>query len=464
MPKALAGLEDFAGIGSVLAGKYAIDRVVGMGGMGVVVVARHLRLNTRVAIKFLLPRVVDQPKLVARFQREARAASRIAGPHVVRVLDVDVRSDGVPYIVMEFLEGETLQSRLETSGALGLEESVDYVLEAGEALAEAHAAGIAHRDLKPANLFLARGAEHERTIKVLDFGIAKIFESEDADTFSGITASGAFVGSPPYMSPEQLVQPATVDSRTDIWSLGIVLYECLTGSTPFASSGIGQTCARILQEEPIPLASLRPDMPQALEPILRRCLTKSREGRFTTVAELARELAPFGTERAVRSLRVIERAPARSLLTSNSVLEPTASPELSPPGLLSDIETALTEPTVVPPRKTRGRLAWPVAVLLGAVAALVFGELRATRSGGAGAGSSSTLATLIRLSAAQPVASEPRPVASVPPEREAPMPIPAPSSDSPRSSSRRAGKAPARRRPPASGYDADFESVFVERK
>jgi serine/threonine protein kinase len=455
MQEESAGLQQFAGVGTVLAGKYQLDRIVGTGGMGVVVGARHLSLNTQVAIKFLLPRDIHREKLIARFQREARAASRIASPRVVRVLDIDLRDDGVPYIVMEFLEGETLQSLLERSVPLGLAESVDYMLEVAEALAAAHAAGIVHRDLKPANLFLTQGTEHERTIKILDFGIAKLFESDETDPISGITASGAFIGSPPYMSPEQLAHPANVDARTDIWSLGIVLYECLTGATPFAASGVGPTCARILDAQPAPLRSLRPELPEVLDRILSRCLAKQKEARFASVHELARALAPLGTERADRSLRVIERTQERSS-TPGRELGSSKPPIGTSTHTLPDAETALAESTTVRPPKApnlRTRRFAVIGVLVVAVAASLLA--RALQE-------SASTAVPTPSHAATSFAAAALLTASTIPEPE-PRP-PEPPLASPSVSAARTATPAKRSRPVATPANADDESVYLERE
>ncbi len=323
-------LDSLTGVGTVLSGKYRVERVVGSGGMGAVAVARHLRLGSRVAVKFMLPRPDDSERSVARFLREARTASRITSSHVARVFDVDLREDGVPYIVMEYLEGETLASTLRRESALPVEGSVDDVLAACEALTEAHALGIVHRDLKPGNLFRARlaGRPHH-LLKVLDFGISKTFDSQPEEAASVTTGKG-FIGSPPYMSPEQITAPGQVDSRTDVWSLGVVLYECLTGISPFSAPTVGATCARILHEAPRPPSELRPGLPAALDRCVLRALARLAGERHQTVLELARELAPFGTDASSRTLSSIESL--REHAASAAELEPSAvqgRPELS---------------------------------------------------------------------------------------------------------------------------------------
>ena len=300
----LVEVEQFVGLGSVLAGKYRLLRLLGVGGMGAVVAAEHLQLGEAVAIKFLLPSGLGKEREAARFLREARAASSLKSPHVARVFDVDVRADGTPYIVMEYLRGETLASLLKRGPVADIPRMVDDMLDACEAIAEAHSRGIVHRDLKPANLFLAEGTGNILVLKVLDFGISKLLAGERAS--SAATTGDAFLGSPPYMSPEQLTQPDRVDHRTDIWSLGVVLYECVTGTSPFKGESIGEVCALVLQTSPQPVDALRPQVPPALAALIARCMEKSAALRYGSVLELARELAPLGTGRGQRALGVIE--------------------------------------------------------------------------------------------------------------------------------------------------------------
>jgi serine/threonine protein kinase len=288
--------------GDIVAGKYRIDEVLGAGGMGLVVAAHHLKLDERVAIKFLLPEALANPELVVRFSREARVAAKIRSEHVARMIDVGELPDGAPYLVMEHLEGSDLSSVVVKRGPLPLGEAVEYLLQACEAIAEAHSLGILHRDLKPANLFLCQRRAGGALVKVLDFGISKL---TDGDGDQSVTASQAMLGSPLYMSPEQLVSTKDVDARTDVWSLGIILYELLAGKTPFNAPTFAGVALAIMQD-PLPaLSSTRTDLPRELDLVLARCLEKARTNRFENVAELAAALAPFAPRSAQRSVERI---------------------------------------------------------------------------------------------------------------------------------------------------------------
>ncbi|MBL8625319.1 MAG: serine/threonine protein kinase [Myxococcales bacterium] len=256
--------------------------------MGVVVAATHLALGQRVALKFLKPEAARDAELVERFLREARAAVRLRGEHVGKVVDVGTTADGVPYIVMEYLEGHDLASALGRHGALPVATAVDYVLQACMGLVEAHAAGLVHRDLKPANLFLTRRPDGSPLVKVMDFGIAKAVGPIDV----AITESAAVMGSPGYMSPEQLRSARDVDRRADLWSLGIVLYELVCGRRPFEAQTITEL-AVILATEPVP--ALTVSTPRGFAAVIKRCLEKDPERRFQSVTELAVALAPFGS-------------------------------------------------------------------------------------------------------------------------------------------------------------------------
>jgi Protein kinase domain len=282
-------------VGQTLAGKYRVERILGKGGMGLVFAARHIKLDEPVAIKLLRPAMMEVDGMVGRFLREARAASKIKSPHVVRVTDVDVLPDGAPYMVMEHLNGiDFFDLRVERE-RLGVLEAVGYVLQACDAIAEAHSLGIVHRDLKPSNLFLHRRPDGKQVVKVLDFGLSKVEAPGELEA----TRSGQILGSPKYMSPEQMLSMRDVDGRADIWSIGVILYELLTGRPPFVADTTPRLCALVLNAEPAPASSLRADLPPVLDRIIMRCLHKDRAQRFANVAELAAALAPFAPAETV---------------------------------------------------------------------------------------------------------------------------------------------------------------------
>lgn len=284
--------------GDLIAGKYRVERVLGQGGMGVVVAARREDLGQRVAIKLLRPDIADTEGALDRFLREARAAARIESDHVARVFDVGKQDDGRAYMVLEFLEGANLGQVLASREALPVDEAVDLVLEALDAVAHAHVMGIVHRDLKPSNLFLVTRSDGSQRLKVLDFGISKASGFDASSSEASLTASQSMLGSPAYMSPEQVRNAKGVDVRSDIWSLGVILYELLTGRTPFMGDTLGDTLARIIEGTYLPPRVLRPEVPIALSRVIERCLQRDKERRFANVAELADALAPLGSPRA----------------------------------------------------------------------------------------------------------------------------------------------------------------------
>ncbi|HEY2733697.1 MAG TPA: serine/threonine-protein kinase [Polyangiales bacterium] len=307
--------------GATLSGRYLLGRTLGAGGMGVVIAARHLDLDEWVAIKFLLPEVAQGAEAVGRFAREAWAASKIKSEYVARVNDVGRLPSGAPYIVMEYLEGLDLAAMLHSRGPLPIEQAVEFVLQACEGIAEAHALGIVHRDLKPSNLFCWRRSDGLLAVKVLDFGISKITQPIAAGADLRITATATTVGSPLYMSPEQMSSAKVADARADVWALGVILQELITGTVPFCAASLPELAIKIATERPQSLRARREDVPKALERVLLRCLEKERDRRYASVAELARALAPFGpararapAERAERVLRAsAEREPLASL-------------------------------------------------------------------------------------------------------------------------------------------------------
>jgi serine/threonine-protein kinase len=284
--------------GTIIGRKYRIDEFIAEGGMGIVYRGWHLALEQPVAIKVVLSEYADHPRVVARFLSEARLMAQMRGTHVARVLDTGYLEGGSPYLVLEYLVGRDLHAVLQADGPLPLGRAVEYVLQACEAMAEAHGLGIVHRDLKPGNLFLTQLPDGTEVLKVIDFGISMRLDAELC-----LTSQTQGLGSPQYMAPEQIASPDTVDARADIWSLGIVLFELLTNAVPFEAESADLTCYRILTEEPTPLAALRPDLSPELEALVRRCLCKCRDDRYASVQELAEALLPFAPEPCIESVR-----------------------------------------------------------------------------------------------------------------------------------------------------------------
>jgi len=286
--------------GDELAGKYRVEEVLGVGGMGVVVSAMHVQLEERVAIKFLLPEAMKVTGTVERFSREARAAVKIKSEHVVRVTDVGSLDGGAPYMVMEHLTGQDLAKILE-GGPLPPEDAIDFIIQALEAVAEAHALGIVHRDLKPANLFLTQRRDGSTCIKVLDFGISKT-----AGGAAALTQTANVVGSPHYMSPEQWMSAKDIDGRSDIWSIGTILFQLLAGRPPFEGDSVATLCASVMQGQAIPLRAIRPDLPEALGQVIARCLQRDVQQRFANVGDLAAALQPFAPARSLVSIQRVQ--------------------------------------------------------------------------------------------------------------------------------------------------------------
>jgi hypothetical protein len=289
--------------GEILAGKFEVERVLGAGGMGIVVAARHTQLDQRVALKFLLPVACEVPGAVARFLREGKAAARITSEHVARVMDTGVLDGGAPYLVMEYLEGSDLGAVVQRRGRVSVDEAIEYVLQACEAIVEAHDVGIVHRDLKPANLFLSKRADGSPLVKVLDFGISKV----DSGSRSQLTSASVLMGSPRYMSPEQMMSAKDVDARTDVWALGVILYELVTGKPVWHADTMQGLCALIASTPAPSLRVLRPDAPAILDDVVARCLTKARDDRLASVADLALALEPIAPAVARTSIDRILR-------------------------------------------------------------------------------------------------------------------------------------------------------------
>jgi serine/threonine-protein kinase len=306
--------------GDLLAGKYRVESVLGEGGMGYVVAAMHEQLEQRVAVKLLVPELAEDQDAAARFLREARAAVRIQSEHVARVIDVGELEGGAPYMVMEFLSGRDLAHELEARGTFEIGIAIDYVLQACEAVAEAHAIGVIHRDLKPANLFLTRRADGSPLVKVLDFGISKALASSSGPVNASLTAAHSLLGSPAYMSPEQARRPKEVDIRTDIWAFGVILYEFLTGDTPFHGDVPLEVITAALSDPMPSIVAVRSDVPRELEAVVATCMEKRPSDRYQTIADFAEALRPFAPGESMRSISRISGI-------IRSIAPPPPSPE-----------------------------------------------------------------------------------------------------------------------------------------
>ena len=391
----------YVSVGDVIAEKYCVERILGVGGMGFVVSAKHLQLEEHFALKFLNKDFLGQKSVVERFTREARAACKIRSEHVARVYDVGVH-DGAPFLVMEHLVGRDLGTVLGDGGRLRIEDAVEYTMHACEALAVAHSNGIVHRDIKPENLFLVEDEGGLPVVKLLDFGISKIALTDIESEREGSALTGTLtLGTPCYMSPEQIRSTASADGGSDLWSLGIVLYELLTGCAAFKADTVTEVCAAVLEQEPVPIRELRVEVPPELAGVVVRCLEKDPARRYANVAELAVALLPFAPSRALDSAErassvlhgsrpgLLVREPvtgprpsatprhaqtrdahgtpvsgaplARSLVPTGTLVVPTPSGAVAPAG-------------VKPARKR-----WGVVAILSVCAALAVGNLAAYR-------------------------------------------------------------------------------------
>lgn len=288
-------------LGSIIGGRYRIETLLAAGGMGVVYRASRISLGDLVAVKVLKAEVASNRELLERFRREALVTARLESDHVARVFDVGVLEDGCPFIVMEHLHGETLKQRLMGVGSLSTQSTVDLLLEVCEGLAEAHIAGIVHRDLKPSNLFFSRRAGGQEVVKILDFGISKQLSGEELE----LTRTSSVLGSPFYMSPEQMIDSKDVDQRSDLWSIGVIGYECLAGATPFFARSTTEVAVRVTNSKPTPLHERCPEVSRGLSEVLAWCLSKKSTERPDSVRTLAEALAPFGSTRGQATVEAI---------------------------------------------------------------------------------------------------------------------------------------------------------------
>lgn len=292
-------------VGDMIANKYRVDGVLGIGGMAVVLAATQVDLDRLVAVKVIRAELAANPGALERLLLEAKLTARLRSEHTCRVLDVGALPQGSPYIVMEYLEGSDLGALLTQEGPLDIATAVDFILEACEAIAEAHAFNIVHRDLKPENLFVTKLPDGSPTIKVLDFGISK--QLGGRTTGRALTNPSAALGSPHHMAPEQMQTPRDADARSDVWAIGTILFELLTGRSAFEGETLPAVCIAVMTATPQRASELRSDVPERLSRVIARCLNKAPADRYSSIADLAAELAPFGSFKAPAALQRIER-------------------------------------------------------------------------------------------------------------------------------------------------------------
>ena len=394
-------------VGKTAGGKYRLVRLLGSGGMGEVYEAQHSAIGRRFAIKFLHPLLAGNTEIVARFQREAQAAGSLENENIAAVVDAGTADDGAPYLVMEYLEGEDLAHLLVRGGPLPVPRAAYIVIQACRGLAAAHGRGIVHRDLKPENLFICKRNDGSDLIKVLDFGIAKLHTGRVG---TGLTQTGTTMGTPFYMSLEQARGAKEVDHRTDIYALGVILYEILSGSKPHPGESYNEILYHVLSQEPAALDSIRSGLPSGLSAVVQKAMAREAADRYASVADLMEALIPFAG-RAVTPLRsqvglsVVQGATIQSpvSLPAMAVSAPTAPPE---------------KPATVPARSRSRVLGWAaaagVAVLLVALA-LLLGLHRDPRQ-------QAVAPTPPALSAPAPIPA----LAPVPAPAPPPVPVPTP--------------------------------------
>ncbi len=276
-------------VGKVFERKYRLVRLLGEGGMGAVYEAEHTILNRTVAVKVMHPVIATNPIAVDRFFREAQAASAIGHPNIIEIFDVGKDDDGEVFMVMELLRGESLEALLDKRGRLPAPRTIEIILQVLSALHAAHHKGIIHRDLKADNVFLAVDARLREEVKILDFGIAKV-QGSDFDTDMGLTKTGTVLGTPHYLSPEQARGGKNIDHRIDIWTVGVLMYEMLTGEMPFEGENYNEILSKVLLDEPTPINELVPEVPKGLVAVVEKALTKDRDERYVTVSEMIEDL------------------------------------------------------------------------------------------------------------------------------------------------------------------------------
>jgi serine/threonine-protein kinase len=462
-----------AEVGQLVAGKYRVERTIGRGGSSVVLEAVHVELGQRVALK-VLSTSGDSPRAYEQMLREARAAARLVSEHAARVFDVGTLPNGKPFIVMDYLVGSDLGSHLRSEGALPTPVAADFVVQACEALAEAHAAGIVHRDLKPRNLFLTRRADGSPSVKVLDFGLSiSVAEAQSIPT--------GFAGTPGYAAPEQIHVASDVDARADIWALGVILYQLTSGKLPFGGENPSQMLLNVLRDEPPRLTGF--DGASVLWPIVARCLAKDRDHRYATVAELAEDLGPIAGPDSANSVRRIgsllatstsptnesEDRPSLATITEGATLQDAtgSNPDWSvgadatrSHARHSDAKQLLTA-EIIPPRRSNGPAGIVMAAfLIGALLWFIVprdrphasGEPAPTVSTEAASQPPASAAVVASTAAvALPRSAAPPPQDSAPQPRATPSAEPSAATAARHPPTRRADPPPARAEPKAGG-------------
>jgi serine/threonine protein kinase len=424
--------------GSIFIDKYKIERQLGEGGMGKVFLATHVHLAERVAIKVLHREMTTRGDLVDRFLREARASVRLKTEHVVRILDADRAPDGLPYIVMEYLEGRDLLAMFRQRGPLPIGEVVDYILQTCEAMAEAHGQALVHRDIKPANLFVTRRSDGSTLVKVLDFGISKTLDRD-----LQLTSSQAMLGTPAYMSPEQLRASRDVDTRTDVWSLGVVMFELLAGTQPFDAPSFGELVIQVVTQPARPIGG---GVPRGLAAAIARCLERDPAARFQTVGELASAIAPYASDRvagvsgAQRVATILRnRVQSQPALPIVQLAEASggATTEMTSNGAVHAISSMST---VAQPSSRRGWIAAGIAI----AAVVVIAVVALTTGGGDGA----VRPVTSTQPASPPVAFDGGVALAADAAIDAPVPQPVPAAAASSASSASPTSPPPKRRPP----------------
>jgi len=388
-------------VGHVVDDKYRIDGVLGAGGMGIVLRATHLTLGQPVAIKMPLVDLAGDTEVIERLVREGRAAASLRSEHVCRVIDVGrLPSGGLPYIVMEYLEGIDASQYIKRKGALPIEDAVDFLLQVCDAVGEAHERGIIHRDLKPHNMFLVDTPAGRRKVKVLDFGISKV---RDPAVDVALTTSAAFLGSPSYIAPEQMLATFAVDARADVWALGVCLYEMLTGRVPFVAASVMELAVRIANDAVVAPSVLRGDVPGGLEAVVMRCLSKSPQARYASALELGDALAHCGVALDARTTRVRSRDSLAGAVAAQPADAATVLDATLPIGTVA--RAAIVSNGALPgPRARTSRVAAVSAIAAVAVAISAAGLLA------------------VRGASSRAHEAEAAPVATPPPAAEAPPP------------------------------------------